>query len=82
MEKAFSISPKFSILARVMYHQAFLHESLRLREVLISTPTEQYQKFMEEHKELALKLTQTKIAECLNIAPETLSRLRKKLLKG
>lgn len=79
-EKAFSMSPTFSIVAREMYKQALLQESLRLREVLTSSPTEQFQRFINENKELSNKLPQNKIAECLNIAPETLSRIKKKLL--
>ena len=79
-EKAFTMSPTFSTIARTMYQQALLQESLRLREVLTATPTEQYLRFVSEHKELSQKLPQNKIAECLNIAPETLSRIKKKLL--
>ena len=79
-EKAFSMSPTFSHVARVMYQQALLQESMRLREVLTASPTEQYKRFVNEHKELLKHLPQNKIAECLNIAPETLSRIKKKLL--
>lgn len=79
-EKAFSLSPTFSTIARNMYQQALLQESLHLREVLTATPTEQYLRFVAEHKELSQRLPQNKIAECLNIVPETLSRIKKKLL--
>jgi hypothetical protein len=79
-EKAFSMSPTFSVVAREMYKQALLQESMRLREVLTVRPTEQYLRFVRENKELSNKLPQNKIAECLNIAPETLSRIKKKLL--
>ncbi len=79
-EKAFSMSPTFSTIARRMYQQAFLEESLRLRVVLTKTPTEQYLRFVSENKELSRQLPQNKIADCLNIAPETLSRIKKKLL--
>jgi len=80
-EKVFSMSPTFATIARIMYQQGFMQESLRLQEVLISTPTEQYLHFARENKELSQQLTQAKIAECLNMAPETLSRIKKKLLK-
>ncbi len=80
IDKAFSMLPTYNTIGRVMYQQAFLQESKRLREVLTASPTEQYVAFITEHKELSKQLSQNKIAECLNIVPETLSRIKKKLI--
>jgi hypothetical protein len=80
IDKAFSMLPTYNTIGRVMYQQAFLQESKRLREVLTASPTDQYVAFITEHKELSKHLSQNKIAECLNIVPETLSRIKKKLI--
>ncbi|MBN2786831.1 MAG: Crp/Fnr family transcriptional regulator [Paludibacteraceae bacterium] len=40
IDKAFSMLPTYNTIGRVMYQQAFLQESKRLREVLTASPTE------------------------------------------
>lgn len=81
LNKLFSMSPTYEKIARVLYQQAFIEESERLKEVLTADPQELYSNFARTHKHLLTELSQTKIAACLNVAPETLSRIKKKALE-
>lgn len=81
INKLFSMSPTYEKIARVLYQQAFIEETARLKEVLTADPQELYSNFAKTHKHLLTELPQTKIAACLNVAPETLSRIKKKALE-
>lgn len=54
----------------------------RIRELLVTSPAERYQCFVREHADLMNRLPQYMIASMLGIAPETLSRIRRKLASG
>lgn len=52
----------------------------RLGEATIETPEEKYMRFLNEEPQLLLRLPLFQIAAYLGITPETLSRVRKKIV--
>lgn len=79
LDKLLSISPTFEKIALMMYEQSLFEEMMRVHEILSLSPFNQYVRFMSQHKDLANQLSQAKIASCLNLTPESVSRFRKRL---
>ncbi|MBN2743662.1 MAG: Crp/Fnr family transcriptional regulator [Marinilabiliaceae bacterium] len=79
LDKLLTISPTFEKIALMMYEQSLFEEMLRVNEILTLSPFNQYLHFVNIHKNIVPQLSQTKIAACLNVTPETISRFRKRM---
>jgi CRP-like cAMP-binding protein len=69
-------------LSRTINEKLFLRLHERLRSMLLDTASERYQKLLAEKSDLAQRVPQYLIASYLNVKPETISRIRKKLTPG
>ncbi len=74
-------SPKFELLARVM-----MEEELSIYQEIISSfitqnAEERYLKLLKEKPDLIQRIPQHQIATFLGVTPETLSRIRTRILK-
>lgn len=80
------------LLDRLLAEEPRLHQTIsghhrhwimsmtrRIRELLVTSPTERYKCFSRERSDLMNRLPQYMIASMLGIAPETLSRIRRKI---
>ena len=66
-------------MSRKVNEKLFLTIHNRLKSKLLDTPTEQYQKLLLERPDLVSRIPQYLIASYLNVKPETISRIRKKI---
>lgn len=77
-KKMSEASPRF-------YHQLAICisrvNSARINTLLVSDAMVRYQQFLQEEPELLQRIPQYMIASYLGMSPETLSRIKKKLLK-
>jgi CRP-like cAMP-binding protein len=67
-------------ISRLTNERLFLRMHERLTSFLLDSPSQRYQKLISERKDLAQRIPQYLIASYLNVKPETISRIRKKLL--
>jgi hypothetical protein len=79
VEKLYSLSPNYEKIARIIYEDSLIDEISWNKHLLLSNAVEKYKLFLIENKKIVQELTQNKIASCLNISPETISRLRRDL---
>jgi CRP-like cAMP-binding protein len=64
---------------RKMNENLFLKTHNRLTSFLLQTPLERYQRLITERQDLAQRIPQYLIASYLNVKPETISRIRKRI---
>lgn len=71
--------PFIEAMSRVMNEKLFLRMHDRLKSMLLDSAQERYQKLLAERQDLAQRIPQYLIASYLNVKPETISRIRKKM---
>ena len=69
-------------MSREINQQLFLRTHDRLKSFLLDTASERYQKLLSERQDLASRIPQYLIASYLNVKPETISRIRKKITQN
>jgi len=62
-----------------MNENLFLKTHNRLTSFLLQSPLERYQRLITERHDLAQRIPQYLIASYLNVKPETISRIRKRI---
>ena len=72
----FTNVPKFDRNFRVIVEEKFIELQNRLLQSFSSNAHQRYLDFLEQYRELALRLPNTQIASYLGITPEFLSRIR------
>ena len=72
----FTNVPKFDRNFRVIIEEKFIELQNRLLQSFSSNAHQRYLDFLEQYRELALRLPNTQIASYLGITPEFLSRIR------
>lgn len=72
----FTNVPKFDRIFRVIVEEKFIELQNRLLQSFSSNAHQRYLDFLEQYRELALRLPNTQIASYLGITPEFLSRIR------
>jgi len=65
---------------RTILEMAYVFQNRRIEELVTLSAEERYRRFLERHRDLALRLPGKMVASYLDIAPETLSRLRARSL--
>lgn len=78
----FAQFPKFETLCRMLSEELLAKEQLNLDAFKISSPEQRYIKLMEKRPDLIQRVPQYQLASYLGITPQSLSRLRSRLLKA
>jgi len=79
LEKLATAHPFVLAMSEKMNENLFLRMHNRLTSLLLETPTERYQKLIAERRDLSERIPQYLLASYLNVKPETVSRIRKKI---
>lgn len=79
-QKLYDVFPKFDRIGRLLTESVLLQEVKRIDDITCFEPFERYQKLLHESPELIQKLPQKYIASYLGISPESLSRMKAKLI--
>jgi len=66
---------------RILIEANHVATNQRIVDSLITTAEERYQKFIKTYPELFEQIPQNQIASYLGITPQSLSRIRKKLVQ-
>ncbi|MBL7806917.1 MAG: Crp/Fnr family transcriptional regulator [Saprospiraceae bacterium] len=82
LEELYRTVPKINIMTRKIAEQRFINSQMILSSFLLDTPEERYQKFVEHHSDLLLRVPHHIIASYLGITPVSMSRIRKRQLQG
>ncbi len=72
--------PRLEILVRMMVDQDFGKQQEMLASYIITSPEERYLKLLESPYNLIQRVPQYQLAGYLGITPESLSRIRKRIL--
>lgn len=75
-------SPRHQELGRLVAEQLFVMTYRRLTESYCCTPEERYLEFMRHYPQMKELLPLKEIASFIGVSPETVSHIRKKLLKS
>lgn len=69
-------------MARIMNEKLFLQTQDRLKSHLLDSATKRYLRLIHNRKDLVERIPQYLLASYLNINPETVSRIRKKIMEN
>jgi CRP/FNR family transcriptional regulator, anaerobic regulatory protein len=72
--------PSWQKYGRLMAEHVFLLAEERAKALQHHSPESLYQKIMQEHPEIIERVPQQYIASYMGIQPESLSRIRKRLM--
>lgn len=81
MQVLYEKIPAWQKYGRLMGEYVFILASNRVRELLYYSPEELYLKLMKEQPRIIERVSQQYIASYLGIQPESLSRIRKRLME-
>jgi CRP-like cAMP-binding protein len=73
--------PVWQKFGRLIAESLYIHVARRTQELLLRTPEEMYIKLIEEQSPIIARIPQQYIASYLGIQPETLSRIRKRIME-
>ena len=80
LDHLYSKIPKFERFGRLIAENAFLGVKARNNSFLNQTPEERYQALLKERPKVISRIPQHYIASYLGIKPESLSRIRKRMM--
>lgn len=72
--------PNLETLARKLMTTVFLEQQTKLEAFTINTPIVRYQNLMASRPDLLQRIPQYQIASYIGVTPESLSRIRKRIL--
>jgi CRP-like cAMP-binding protein len=81
LEKLYLQVPKFDRFFRILLQNAFIANQQRIIASISQTAEEQYLAFIKKYPSLEQRIPQHQMASYLGITPETISRIRRGLLK-
>lgn len=73
--------PKFESLCRILSEELLAKEQINFDDFKISSPEQRYLKLLEKRPDLIQRVPQHQLASYLGIKPQSLSRLRSRILK-
>ena len=79
-EDLYNKYPNLETLSRKLMTNVFLEQQSKLEAFTINTPIERYQNLMATRPHLLQRIPQYQIASYIGVTPESLSRIRKRLL--
>ncbi len=82
LQAAYEKSPVWQKFGRLMAEFVLIHISQRNKGLLFNTPEERYLNLMKERPKVFERVPQQYIASYLGIKPESLSRIRKRLMES
>lgn len=82
LQKFYQKAPAYQQLGRLLAENAYLFSVQRANRLIHDDYDTRYVTFIEENPGLAQRIPQYLIASYLNMKPETLSRIRKRLAEG
>ena len=80
-EELLNACPKMEKVFRILIEANHVATNQRIVDSLSTTAEERYQKFIKTYPELFEQIPQNQIASYLGITPQSLSRIRKKLVQ-
>lgn len=80
-QKMFSAFPRFETIARVVMETAFAEQQKMLLSYLTDTPEERYRRLISTRPDLVQRVPQYHLASYIGVQPESLSRIRKRMLE-
>lgn len=81
MEKLYQQSPEFVQFGKRFTEFLFTEITTRNESFLFETPEERYIQIMNNHPQLSQRIPQYILASYIGVTPETISRIRKRILK-
>lgn len=73
--------PKFDIMCRMLSEELLAKEQINFDEFKISSPEQRYKNLLQNRPDLIKRVPQHQLASYLGIKPQSLSRLRARILK-
>ena len=80
-DRIMEVAPQFRSMTNPLFLNSFNALQKRLISLLSATGEERYVDFMKMYPEMGTRLPQKMIASYLGVTPETLSRIRKELVR-
>jgi len=80
LQNAYTKSLLANFMGRIMNEQAYLRKAQRVKDFLTKTAEERYFELLKYHPDYIIQIPVYKIARYLGIHPESLSRIRKKMI--
>jgi CRP-like cAMP-binding protein len=81
LERLYIEVPKFDRFFRILLQNAFVANQQRILASISQTAEEQYLAFVKKYPSLEQRVPQHQVASYLGITPETISRIRRSMLK-
>lgn len=81
IHKLYASSPTWNNFGRLIAQRVYLQLNERVEMLLFMTPEERYKHLLDNQPELFSQVSQFNLSSYLGIKPESLSRLRKRILK-
>jgi len=81
IHKLYTLSPLWNNFGRLIAERVYLQLNERVEMLLFMTPEERYKNLLDTQPELFTLVSQFHLSSYLGVKPESLSRLRKRLLK-
>jgi CRP-like cAMP-binding protein len=81
INKLYTVSPTWNNFGRLIAERVYLQLNERVEMLLFMTPEERYKYMLETQPQLFENVSQFHLSSYLGVKPESLSRLRKRLLK-
>ncbi|MFT7435958.1 MAG: CRP-like cAMP-binding protein [Psychromonas sp.] len=79
--KMFQNFPKFETLCRILSEELIAKQQINFDDFKTSTPEQRYLTMMDKRPDLIQRVSQHQLASYLGIKPQSLSRLRARILK-
>lgn len=73
--------PKFDVMCRKLSEELLVKERIDFDEFKTSSPEQRYLNLLEKRPDLLQRVPQHQLASCLGITPQSLSRLRSRILE-
>ena len=80
LEILYSKSSKWERVGRIIFESYTLEQEIRIRSFIAETAQERYERLATEQPELMQRTPQIYLANFLGITPQSLSRLRRKII--
>ncbi len=79
-QKIFKNFPRFETVSRMVMEKAFAEQQSRMNSFMTDTPEQRYSKLVKSKPDLLQRVPQYQIASYIGVKPESLSRIRKRLV--